>query len=88
MVTLYVHLREQIAKRLHHGLSKTILMNTLTDVREFKKTVVYCVRENNDQSITWQVVTVTLGQDLFGIQVYRLHQNVGCTVNIIIIHFW
>ncbi len=36
-VTLYFHLREKIAKRLHHGLSKTIVVNTLTDVREFKK---------------------------------------------------
>ncbi len=30
-VTLYFHLREKIAKRLHHRLSETIL------VREFKK---------------------------------------------------
>ncbi len=37
MVALYVQLREQIGKRLHHGLSETILVNTLTDVREFKK---------------------------------------------------
>ncbi len=36
-VTLYFHLREQIAKRLQHGLSETILENTLTDVREFKE---------------------------------------------------
>ncbi len=35
-VTLYFHLREQITKRLNHGLSETILVNTLTDVREFK----------------------------------------------------
>ncbi len=35
-MTLYVHLRENIAKRLHHGLSETILVNTLTDIREFK----------------------------------------------------
>ncbi len=35
-VTLYFHLREQIAKRLHHRLSETILVNTVTDVREFK----------------------------------------------------
>ncbi len=33
----YFHRREQIAKRLHHGLSETILVNTLIDVREFKK---------------------------------------------------
>ncbi len=37
-VTLYFYLREQIAKRLHHGLSEAILENTLTDVRELKKT--------------------------------------------------
>ncbi len=36
-VTLYFHLREQIAERLHHELSETMLVNTLTDVREFKK---------------------------------------------------
>ncbi len=36
-VILYVHLREQIAKRLHHGLSETILVNNLTDIRELKK---------------------------------------------------
>ncbi len=36
-MTSYFHLREQIAKRLQHGLSETILVNTLTDVREFKK---------------------------------------------------
>ncbi len=36
MVTLYVHLREQIAKRLHHRLSETIFLNTLTDVRKLK----------------------------------------------------
>ncbi len=36
-VTLYFHLREKIAKRLHHGLSETILVNTLTDIREFNK---------------------------------------------------
>ncbi len=35
-ISLYVHLREQIVKRIHHGLSGTILVNTLTDVREFK----------------------------------------------------
>ncbi len=36
-VTLYFHLREKIAKILHHGLSETILVNTPIDVREFKK---------------------------------------------------
>ncbi len=36
-VKLYFHLREKITKRLHHGLSEMILVNTLTDVREFKK---------------------------------------------------
>ncbi len=36
-VTLYFHLRGQIAKRLHHGLSEMIHVNTLTDVRELKK---------------------------------------------------
>ncbi len=30
-VTLYFHLREQIAKRLHHGLSEMILVNTLAN---------------------------------------------------------
>ncbi len=33
-VTLYFYLREQMSKRLHHGLSETILVNTLTDFRE------------------------------------------------------
>ncbi len=27
------------ADRLHHGLSETILVNTRTDVREFKKSI-------------------------------------------------
>ncbi len=36
-VTLYFHLREQTTKSLHHGLSKTILVNTRTEVRELKK---------------------------------------------------
>ncbi len=31
---------EQIAKRLHHGLSETIFVNTLTDIREFKKVLI------------------------------------------------
>ncbi len=35
-VNLYFHLRDKIAKRLHQGLSDTMLVNTLTDVREFK----------------------------------------------------
>ncbi len=35
-VTLYVHLWEQITKRLHHGLSEMIVVNTLIDVRELK----------------------------------------------------
>ncbi len=39
-VTLYFHIREQIAKRLHQGLSETILVNTLTDVREFKNKII------------------------------------------------
>ncbi len=38
-VTLYFHLREHIVKRLHYGLSETILVNTLTDVREFKNAI-------------------------------------------------
>ncbi len=43
-VTLYFHLREKIAKRLHHRLSDTILVNTLTDVRELKMaTKQYCL---------------------------------------------
>ncbi len=36
-LTLYFHLREPIAKRLYHGLSETIIVNTLTDVRELNK---------------------------------------------------
>ncbi len=35
-VTLYFHIREQITKRPHHGLSETIFVNTLTDVRDSK----------------------------------------------------
>ncbi len=42
-VTLFFHLREQIAKRLHHRLSETILVNTLTDIREFKNIHDICV---------------------------------------------
>ncbi len=45
MVTLYFHLREQIAKRLHYGLSD-ILVNTLTDVRELKNYMTH--DQNND----------------------------------------
>ncbi len=36
-MTLDVPLRELDAQRLHQGLSETILMNTLTNFREFKK---------------------------------------------------
>ncbi len=52
MVTLYVHLREQIAKRLNHGLSETILVNTLTDVREFKNINDLI----NAQSLCWAIL--------------------------------
>ncbi len=38
-VSLYFHLREKIVKRLHHGLSEKILVNTLTDVREYKNSL-------------------------------------------------
>ncbi len=37
MVILDVQLWELGAQRLHQGLSETILVKTLTDVREFKK---------------------------------------------------
>ncbi len=37
MVILDVQLWELGTQRLHQGLSETILVNTLTDVREFKK---------------------------------------------------
>ncbi len=36
-VTLDAQLWELCAQRLHQGLSETILVNTLTDVREFNK---------------------------------------------------
>ncbi len=36
MVNLDVQLWELGTQRLHQGLSETILVNTLTDVREFK----------------------------------------------------
>ncbi len=36
-MTLDVPLRELDTQRLHQGLSETILVNTLTDVRVFKK---------------------------------------------------
>ncbi len=39
-VTLYFHRREKITKRLYHRLSDAILVNTLTDVREFKNIIV------------------------------------------------
>ncbi len=38
-VILDVQLWELGTQRLHQGLSETILVNTLTDVREFKKYV-------------------------------------------------
>ncbi len=38
MVILDVQLWELGTQRLHQGLSETILLNTLTDVRGFKKT--------------------------------------------------
>ncbi len=37
MVILDVQLWELGTERLHQGLSETILLNTLTDVRELKK---------------------------------------------------
>ncbi len=37
MGNLDVQLWELGTQRLHQGLSETILVNTLTDVREFKK---------------------------------------------------
>ncbi len=37
MVNLDVQLWELGTQRLHQGLSETILVNILTDVREFKK---------------------------------------------------
>ncbi len=39
MVILDVQLWELGTQRLYQGLSETILVNTLTDVREFKKSV-------------------------------------------------
>ncbi len=39
MVNLDVKLWELGTQRLHQGLSETILVNTLTDVREFKKEI-------------------------------------------------
>ncbi len=38
-MTLYLHLKEEIAKRLHQGLLETILVNTLTDVRIQKENI-------------------------------------------------
>ncbi len=37
MVILDVQLWELATQRLHQGMSETILVNTLTDVRELKK---------------------------------------------------
>ncbi len=39
MVILDVQLWELGTQRLHQALSETILVNTVTDVREFKKVV-------------------------------------------------
>ncbi len=39
MVILDVQLWELGIQRLHQGLSETILVNTLTDVREFKNSI-------------------------------------------------
>ncbi len=56
-VTLYFHLQEKIAKRLHHGLLDTILVNTLTNVREFKN-----IDSEHSQhfspflSFSWQII--------------------------------
>ncbi len=44
-VTLYFHPREQIAIRLHHGVSETIPVNTLTDIREFKSNCPVLIEE-------------------------------------------
>ncbi len=41
MVNLDVQLWELGIQRLHQGLSETILVNTLTDVRELKKKTNY-----------------------------------------------
>ncbi len=38
-VTLYFHLREKIAKRLHHGLSETILVYKVFLIAVLKKTL-------------------------------------------------
>ncbi len=46
-LTLYFYQREKIAKRLYHGLLDTILVNTLTDVREFKNV------SHNTEILTW-----------------------------------
>ncbi len=43
-VILGVQLWELGTQRLHHGLSETILVNTLTDVRELKKTKMLIIR--------------------------------------------
>ncbi len=37
MVILVVQLWELCTQRLHQGLSETILVNTLTDIKELKK---------------------------------------------------
>ncbi len=41
MMILDVQLWELGTQRLHQGLSETILVNTLTDVREFKNVDMY-----------------------------------------------
>ncbi len=48
-MTLDVPLSELDAQRLHQGLSETILVNTLTDVRELKNDVHICPDSVNPQ---------------------------------------
>ncbi len=54
MVILDVQLWELGTQRLHQGLSETILVNTLTDVREFNK------KERNSSNNTYSRVIKNL----------------------------
>ncbi len=79
-VTLYFHQKEQIANRLHHGLSETILMNTLTDVREFKN--VYCCNNKkwafNINELNFTVICFMTNWDLISVNCL-MHVSHQCT---------
>ncbi len=55
MVILDVQLWELGTQRLHQGLSETILVNTLTDVREFKNQLRINKGSSSLKNLGWKV---------------------------------